>query len=124
MTLIHGDFNCGNVWNSRAPDGGFLFADFQLTQMGPIGFDFLTMFMLSDKDQVEQGKLFADFQLTQMGPIGFDFLTMFMLSDKDQVEQGKAIALMRKYHAALPAQIQAEYPLSQMYDDTRLLLAP
>eukprot|EP00660_Eupelagonema_oceanica_P005855 gene5855-24013_t len=91
MTLIHGDFNCGNVWNSRAPDGGFLF---------------------------------ADFQLTQMGPIGFDFLTMFMLSDKDQVEQGKAIALMRKYHAALPAQIQAEYPLSQMYDDTRLLLAP
>lgn len=56
QTIIHGDLNSGNVWKSKTPGGGFLFADWQLARMGPIGLDFFTMFLFQERETVDEGK--------------------------------------------------------------------
>ena len=42
LTIIHGDLNSGNVWQSKKDPKKFLIADWQLTRMAPIGMDFFT----------------------------------------------------------------------------------
>lgn len=39
MTLNHGDFNCGNVWQNKARNTEYSFADWQMYEMAPIGCD-------------------------------------------------------------------------------------
>lgn len=39
MTLNHGDFNCGNVWQSKAKATEYSFGDWQMYEMAPIGLD-------------------------------------------------------------------------------------
>lgn len=45
MTLNHGDFNCGNVWQKKegAAADSYIFADWQMYEMAPIGLDIESM---------------------------------------------------------------------------------
>jgi hypothetical protein len=45
MTLNHGDFNCGNVWQKKEDPSptSFVFADWQMYEMAPIGLDIESM---------------------------------------------------------------------------------
>jgi len=60
MTLIHGDLNCGNVWRSKSQPDKFLFADWQLLKMAPVGFEFSTMLLILPDDTAVRGDRVAE----------------------------------------------------------------
>ena len=53
-TLVHGDFNCGNVWKGVGKGkSGFLIADWQLMDKCAPAFDFGTMIATADVTRVD-----------------------------------------------------------------------
>ena len=56
MTLCHGDFNCGNFWESKEKPGVYNIADWQLLKMSPIVLDFVTPFATIETDEFTDGK--------------------------------------------------------------------
>jgi len=56
MTLCHGDFNCGNFWESKEKPGVYNIADWQLLKMSPIVLDFVTPFATIETDEFTGGK--------------------------------------------------------------------
>jgi len=53
MTLNHGDFNCGNVWQSKSKSTDYSFGDWQMFEMAPIGLDVESLLVtLGNGDQV------------------------------------------------------------------------
>ena len=56
QTLCHGDFNCGNFWESKARKGEYSIADWQVMKMSPIVLDFVTPFSTIEVSDVADGK--------------------------------------------------------------------
>jgi hypothetical protein len=46
MTLVHGDLNAGNIWKKKSNPKELLYCDWQMTRMGPPGFDFGIMLVV------------------------------------------------------------------------------
>jgi hypothetical protein len=55
MTLIHGDLNCGNVWRNKMRHDDFLFADWQMLKMAPIGLEFGTLLLIMPDNTAVSG---------------------------------------------------------------------
>lgn len=53
MTLNHGDFNCGNIWQNKAKPSQYSYGDWQMYEMAPIGLDIESLLVtLGDGDKV------------------------------------------------------------------------
>ena len=47
QTMIHGDLDVGNLWASQTRAATFVFTDWQMLRMGPIGFDLCKLLLTS-----------------------------------------------------------------------------